>query len=243
MKHLSLIFMTIAVCVQPLLAQLPTELRETLESKPFDQLVRDHAEEFVVLKTEGVRADQIEALPYVSAKGFRCQVFASTQLDKAEETANRMRALDLGNVHVVSSTSGLYKVQVGDFEKRVDAEIMLDKLRNGGVSGAWVVETDIELPKSSAEIAAVAEKQKRYTLPTNEMHYTIQVFLTSEIRKANDIKEELEKEVSQPVIIVEDGSRWRVYVGKFPTRLAAEDFKKLLQKRQYKDAWIRQIAP
>lgn len=243
MKRYSLLCIILIVLAQPLFAQLPTGLREELESKSFDELVNDHAEEFIVLKTEGQRADQIEALPYVSAKGFRCQVFASAQADKAEETADRMRALNFSNVHVVSSTSGLYKVQIGDFEKRVDAEIMLDKLRNGGVSGAWVVETDIELPKSSAEIAAVAEKQKRYVLPTNELHYTIQIFLTSEIRKANDIKEELEKEVSQPVMIVEDGSRWRVYVGKFPTRLAAEDFKKLLQKRQYKDAWIRQIAP
>jgi len=122
MRRYPLLIVLLAFIAQPLVAQLPTELREGLEKKSFDQLVNDHAEEFVVLKTEGQRADRIEALPYVSAKGYRCQVFASAQLEKAEETANRMRALNVGDVNIVSSSRGLYKVQVGNLDKRVDAE-------------------------------------------------------------------------------------------------------------------------
>lgn len=225
-------------------SQMSPDLKQFLESRSFPELINTYKRDQISLFTEGQRAKAIASRPYTVGKGYRCQVFASTQLESAEQVAAKVRALELDSVYVIYSNDNLYKVQIGNFDNRKDAEILLDKLRYAKVQGAWIVETDIHVPKSPEEMQEYQEEQvKQQELEAQPgFYYAIQVFATGDSIKAFQMKTELENSFTQPVQVINHQSTWKVLVGNFSERSSAEEFLRVLKKGKFKDAWITQVV-
>jgi hypothetical protein len=226
-------------------SQMSPDLKQFLESRSFPELINTYKRDHISLFTEGKRAKIIAARPYTVEKGYRCQVFAGTQKENAENAADKIRALQLDSVYVTySDADGLYKVQVGNFDNRRDAEILLDKLRYAKVQGAWVVETDVHLPKSPEERQEYeAEQIKQQEIEQQPgFYYAIQVFATSDSLKAYQLKDVLDKDLNQPVDVINHESTWKVLVGKFPDRSSAEEYLRVLKRERFGDAWITQVV-
>lgn len=76
--------------------------------------------------------------------GFRVQLHSAAQLDEAEQALTRFRSrfdslgVDPGRLDM-SYDAPFYKVRAGDFNERSEAEEFRTRLREAGVSEAWIV--------------------------------------------------------------------------------------------------------
>ncbi len=75
--------------------------------------------------------------------GYRVQIIASSYEDNASRVADQVRAAFAGTGVYVEHIQGLYKVRVGDFTGRGDAEAMRGQLRNAGYGDAWIVKEQV----------------------------------------------------------------------------------------------------
>ena len=80
--------------------------------------------------------------PPPSILGFRIQIFASSTQKNASRVADDARAVFTDNVYV-QHVAPYYKVRVGDFLTREDAQALQAKALQKGYRGAFVVETMI----------------------------------------------------------------------------------------------------
>ena len=80
--------------------------------------------------------------PPASILGFRIQIFASSTQKNASRVADDARAVFTENVYV-QHVAPYYKVRVGDFLTRENAQALQTKALQKGYRGAFVVETMI----------------------------------------------------------------------------------------------------
>ena len=82
---------------------------------------------------------------YVEVQGFRIQIFASANIDEATG-AQRVAADKAGidSVYVVYDPP-VYKVRIGDYGTRLEANQKLSKIVNLGYDDAWVVADKVNL--------------------------------------------------------------------------------------------------
>lgn len=218
-------------------AQISPQLKQFLEQRDFLQLISSYGQEHITLTRSGETEQRLAAQPFTTEKGYRCQAFAGTDLANANRVAARLRALQLDSVYVIQTPQNIYKVQLGNFTMREDAEAMLATLREAHVEGAWVVETDIQSPRGAAlpvgmPPAASAEPQ---------LFYAVQVIATNDSLKAYHLMDELKIQFHQPAQLVKQSALWKVLIGRFSERAAAEEFLSLMRKQRYEDAWITQL--
>ncbi len=76
--------------------------------------------------------------------GYRVQIFATLKKEKAQYIADQARRILSKSVYV-EYVPPFYKVRVGDFRNREDAEEYRDYLRANGYPDAFVVETEIKV--------------------------------------------------------------------------------------------------
>ncbi|NLI97226.1 SPOR domain-containing protein [bacterium] len=74
--------------------------------------------------------------------GYRVQLFASSTNDGAEKIASEARFKFTEQVYVEYDPP-YYKVRVGDYKNRSDAEILREKAKNLGYLDAWIVQTEV----------------------------------------------------------------------------------------------------
>ena len=80
--------------------------------------------------------------------GFRVQLHSTTNLDEAQSALEGYRRrldslhIDAGRLDMVFDAP-YYKVRLGDFLRKGDADSMTVKLREAGVSEAWVVRDNV----------------------------------------------------------------------------------------------------
>jgi cell division septation protein DedD len=79
-----------------------------------------------------------------AARGFRVQVMAIPDSDVAQAEAQRLRALVAPTPVYVEFVSPFYKVRIGDFAARADAEQALERIRQAGYRDAWLVRAAIQ---------------------------------------------------------------------------------------------------
>ncbi len=224
-------------------AQMSPRLKQFLESRNFHELIETYKQEKITLFTEGERVARETARPYTAGKGFRCQVFAGAREQNALQAAERLKTLNLDSVYVIETPSHLYKVQIGNFQTRQEAEVFLDKLRNAGEKDAWIVPAEIHIPKKEAAPSPTPQSEPAAGQElSQQLYFTIQVFATNDLLRAFQVKKKLQSEFNQPVEVAARGSIWKVLIGKFPDRPAAEKFLEDLRKNKYEDAWITQVA-
>jgi hypothetical protein len=82
---------------------------------------------------------------YNEVDGFRVQAFAGVDSFSTVKTAESIRKVVSDTVYVLAE-KGLFKIQVGDYLYRSEAENIRGKLQQNRYSGAWVVSRLIRVP-------------------------------------------------------------------------------------------------
>lgn len=213
------------------------KLKEFLSRNDFLELIEKYGQDRVSLTIKGVEQREFEQRAYDIAGGYRCQVFAGAELSNANKVAAEMRALQPDSVYVVESGGNMYKVQIGNFQDRKDAQVMLDKLYYAGVRGAWIVETDIHIPRERRPDDDTKETQLE-----SGFYYAVQVFNTKYPDRAEHFKETLTRRFSEPVEIIRQNDFWKIVVGRFNDQESASSLLEKLRREGFSDAWVTQIA-
>lgn len=74
--------------------------------------------------------------------GYRVQIFASSTQEGADKVASEARFKFTEQVYVEYEPP-YYKVRLGDYKNRSDAEILREKAKNLGYLDAWIVQTEV----------------------------------------------------------------------------------------------------
>jgi cell division septation protein DedD len=194
---------------------------------------------------------------YREIEGFRIQVFAGTDsLSAASVKQNVGRDTD-DNVYLLHE-GGLYKIQVGNFPYRMEADNMKLTLKDKGYEGAWVVKRMIHVPRDSTMSdttmtpapsklpAQISVEKTQSALPdsavdtslTTGARFKIQVMATSDEIKARQLELELEEQFDANAYFEHSGQIYKVYIGKFDSRPKAEILLKEVRENGYPDAWL-----
>jgi len=218
-------------------AQFSDKLKDYLWQNDMQVLIRKYAQERVILHEDGNIARRIARRSYSEKEGLRVQVFAGTEEQHALDIAAKTRDLNLDSVYV-NEDAGMFKVQLGNFTKRLEAEKMLDRLRFAGITNAWIVKTQVHIPKSGStiphEIPAAKEEN-------GEILYSIQLFVTNNREKAEQLKRDFAVKIGAPVWILPQGNLWKVLAGKYGDEEQARQRLSELQTAGFPDAWLTQV--
>jgi cell division septation protein DedD len=84
-----------------------------------------------------------------TAEGFRVQVFASSDREVANNAA-RVAEQRLGLRAYTVLDGGMYKVRVGDYLRRPDAEAAMATMRSHYYPDAWIVPARVRVPRKPA---------------------------------------------------------------------------------------------
>lgn len=219
-------------------AQPPQKLKSFLWEKDFETLRKNFAEEQIILKEIGDIKQRLELRSFTEAPGMRVQIFAGTNRQNAEQTAEQARAWQLDSVYVEKS-GDLFKVQLGNFRERIEAEKLLDRLRFKGIENAWIVHTTIHVVKP------VVEQQPAKPETTDiasSLVYAIQLFVTKDAAKARQFQQEVSREIPAQVWVRQEGNVWKVLAGKFSNENNARQFLVTIRDAHFPDAWLTQVA-
>jgi len=218
-------------------AQFSDKLKDYLWQNDMQVLIRKYAQERVILHEDGNIARRIARRSYSEKEGLRVQVFAGTEEQHALDIAAKTRDLNLDSVYV-NEDAGMFKVQLGNFTKRLEAEKMLDRLRFAGITNAWIVKTQVHIPKSGSiiphEIPAAKEEN-------GEILYSIQLFVTNNREKAEQLKRDFAVKIGASVWILPQGNLWKVLAGKYGDEEQARQRLSELQTAGFPDAWLTQV--
>ena len=196
---------------------------------------------------------------YKEIEGFRIQLFAGTDSISALTVQNKVNNDTNEPVYLIHE-GGLYKLQVGDYPYRIDADNMKLALNNQGYDGAWVAKRMIHVPLDSSDVdsnitipplppSPVTEEEPQQDIITNQSNdsaaaqtvgakFKIQVMATSDELKAQQMELDLESQFQSDVFYEKSGNIYKVFIGKFQSRADAEVLLKQVRENGYPDAWL-----
>jgi len=169
--------------------------------------------------------------------GFRVQVAAATDSLNALDIRDQARLLTSDSIHLVFE-KGLYKIQIGDYQFRHQADAQKTKMRQNGFPGAWVLQRRITIPVDSTDFTidqgdtATVAKQ----LVTGK--YKIQLIATGSRERAEEIISEMQTNTSYHIFYEPIGNLFKVFVGYFETEQAAREALAKIRNSGYPDAWL-----
>tara|TARA_X000000368_G_C22721960_1_gene575707 strand:- start:176 stop:607 length:432 start_codon:yes stop_codon:yes gene_type:complete len=82
--------------------------------------------------------DSLSRLQIKSDEIFRIQIFESTESSIAKAEAKRFQNI-LGDTVYINFETPLYKLRIGNFSDRRQAENAISAIENLGVKGSWVI--------------------------------------------------------------------------------------------------------
>jgi hypothetical protein len=82
--------------------------------------------------------------------GFRIQLYATRDIEKARNVAESARRL-FNEKTYIEYQEPLYKVRIGDYATREEAERMRYRVTSSGFEDAWLVETTIRTGEAEGE--------------------------------------------------------------------------------------------
>jgi hypothetical protein len=224
-----------------LFSQTSPELKNFLWDKDFKSLIDNYAEEKMVLTEQGNFQRKLEARSYREVEGMRVQVFAGLDKNNAESIVQQMTSLKLDSVYL-REDQGLYKVQIGNFTERLEAEKMLDKLRYAGVPNVWIVTTTIHVPKTLVRDSTVVQQTSTVSDAGERFLYAIQVFVTGNYDKAQTYQQQLSMTFQEEAWIKEQDGLWKILLGKYNDESFARNRLEQVRTQGYPDAWLTQIG-
>lgn len=206
------------------LAALVTE-SEKNKDKKLDFLADEKLpnDEFKVTTGTGastLTTDYVERKPVKSAK-YRIQVFAGSPLN-AQKNFTTLDSIKPGDVYMIKdSESDLWKVWTGNYMTKDEAEMAKKDMIAMGFPDAWI-----------------HEMKPPYDAPASGPLYWVQVASLSSESAASAMKRQLEGLQKEQVQIRQKDNTWKVWVGGYPERAAAEDLKSILAGQGYAKGFI-----
>lgn len=241
-KYLKKLYLLLFISLVPgngqeIFAQMSSDLKKFLWEKDFNELITDYAEEKIILTEQGEFKKRIERRSFIEAPGFRVQTFAGSSKENAAAIADQLTKLNVDSVYVVDD-QGLFKVQIGNFTERLEAEKMLDQLRHRNFRNCWIVETIIHIPKQSKPLPDTDSDIKVISTPK----FSIQLFVTKNEQRAKEFSAKFTRELGQPSRLIQSGDFWKVLCGSYSEEFRARQRLDEIRNSGYPDAWITQVT-
>jgi hypothetical protein len=234
---LTVLFLLLCNCPF-LFCQKSTELKNFLWEREFIEMIDSFSEETIILKDEGEIQKRLNRRSYNEVHGLRVQVFAGIDRNNADNLKEKLIQLQIDSVYM-DQANGLFKVQIGNFIERLEAEKMLDKLRFHGITNTWIVETIIHVPKM--RITLDTSKIEEDISHETSLNYAIQIFVTGDQEKASLIKKNLSDRLNEKIWIKQQGNLWKILVGKFQDEEQARIIMERIRESGFPDAWLTQV--
>ena len=196
---------------------------------------------------------------YREIEGFRIQLFAGTDSSSALTMQNKVTTDTDDPVYLIHE-GGLYKIQVGDYPYRIDADNKKLALNNMGYDGAWVAKRMIHVPLDSSTLDSnmtvlppppppMPEEEAEQVVISNQSgdsvaaqasgtKFKIQVMATSDELKAQQMELDLESRFAVDAFYEKSGTMYKVFIGRFQTRTDADVLLKQVRENGYPDAWL-----
>lgn len=171
---------------------------------------------------------------YKQIDGYRVQTFAGLDSINGVLAAKDARKTLEDTVYFFKE-KGLFKIQIGDYLYRNDADLKVLDLRKNGISNGWVVRRLINVPFDSTRQLDVA---KLDTVPIVNKPFTIQILVTSNLQNAQSTIAQLESQFQTKAYYVQKEQLYKIFIGEFETREQAEKFLNKVRSNGYKDAWL-----
>ncbi len=200
---------------------------------PFLDLVLSKPHETIILKKTLV-PPPVPPKKFKEVPGYRIQVFAGIDSLNALQQKNHLSSTVSDSSYLIKE-KGLYKVQAGNFVKRIRADSLKAYLKAHGFPGAWVAQRMILIPFENQQ-AKTAQPQPSEV--NAEFPFKIQVFATADKAKAKALVSRLKSEFHYPCNFQKDKNLFKIYLTGFNTRQEAEIALQKIKKSGYKDAWI-----
>jgi len=159
---------------------------------------------------------------YNEVEGFRVQAFAGVDSLNSATTADLISKLVSDTVYVFAD-KGLFKIQVGDYLYRPEAEDVRSKLQQNGYSGAWIVRRLIRVPLQKDSLSS---------------GYKIQIAATESEENAQNIIEKASKITEFRAFYELSGNLFKVYIGFFSKEAQARNELGKIRLAGFPDAWL-----
>jgi len=157
--------------------------------------------------------------------GYRVQIFAAKDRNNAEKVKELASKKIRERIYIVLAQDNLYKVQVGDFLSRIDAEKMRDEIRKDPAYSDAFIQNSYVLYDSSQ----------------NSGEYYIQVGAFSSQSSAEDfINNKLTPGGYSNSTVFFDKNLYKVIVGGYSSNSEALSVKEKLNNSGFEGAWIIQ---
>ncbi|MBX7152186.1 SPOR domain-containing protein [bacterium] len=165
-----------------------------------------------------------EVLPANSAK-YRIQIFAGSPVNASKNFSKFGTDHPGTEVYMINDKNeNLWKIWVGGFNTKHEADSAKQKLIESGYPDSWVSEM-----KASQEVKM-----------TTTNLFWVQVGSFQNDAAAQKIKSELESKQTDKVIIKKTDAAWKVWVGGMADRTGCETLKKKIAELGYQGAFIVQ---
>lgn len=209
-------------------------LKEKLAAAGFDKVYAVPKKVYKKVIVEQIAADSPSADEKPAAVvedtfnkviGYRVQVFAAKEKSNAEKIKS-MASKDISErIYIVLADDNLYKVQIGDYLSKMDAEKMRDKIKL--------------LPNYSD--AFVQSSYVFYDKSVSTGEYYIQVGAFSTLESADDfIAKKLKDLGYSNAAAFNENNLYKVLIGGYKTNQEALDIKDKLKNDGFEGSWIIQ---
>lgn len=187
--------------------KLPNE-----EYVPSDSASTDHHTEF-------------QEVPPTKPAKYRIQIFAGSPANAFKNFSKYGGEHSGAEVYMINDKSeNLWKVWVGGFNSKPEADSAKQKLIESGYPDSWVSEMKVS-HESKIEMPGM---------------YWVQVGSFQSDAAAQKIKNDLESKQTDKVIIKKTDTAWKVWIGGLADRTACEALKKKIGELGYQGAFIVQ---
>ncbi|RMH62384.1 MAG: SPOR domain-containing protein [Calditrichaeota bacterium] len=211
--------------------------QKVLKDSFLDSLKNDHSAVTVYLTLTPPPAPPPPRFKTID--GFRVQLFAGLDSLNGKSLAAGLSAV-AGDTVYFFREQGLYKVQVGDYAWRNEADMKVLDLRKKGYLQGWVVQRPINWPADStdASVNAGPAADPAPPAPVQQGAYHVQVLVTADAQKAHTVRAQLQNKWGHSVEVLNRGGVYKIVFGAFQTREDAEKWRDRLKENGFKDAWI-----
>jgi len=163
-------------------------------------------------------------------EGYRVQTFAGIDSLNAFVMVNNLKTVFKDSIYFFKENE-LFKIQLGDYLYRNDADMKVLDLRKDGFAGSWVVQRLINVPIKPDSLADSLKKETDYP-------FKIQILVTSDSEKAKTIVTQLQNEFKMVSNYIQSENLYKIFLGKFASREEAEKVLGKVRENGYKDAWL-----
>lgn len=163
---------------------------------------------------------------------FKIQIFATQKYDRAQAEKKRLRDITDKNIYLVKEKN-LWKVQIGDYTSRNEAEEERELIRRLGWVDAWLIQYRI-----STKSGVSQEKPTLAHSETPPMFFTVQLIATTNKTEAENMHNNLKLLSISDTKLFREGDFWKIQAGRFDSYNEAVKMLDQMRKMGFNDSWI-----